>query len=199
MFTRSIFFFLTIGLIISCQSTAQESSTETASIKKASSPPSGNSPVSHLNAPMDVENFPFDIALRKADGTETNSATVLKSKKGPTIISFWLTTCGPCMIEFAAMKKKYAQWESEMDFNFVAISTDFPKNHDAFDRMVKEKDWPWESYLDVNRQFWRVMPGALNGLPQVFVYNKEGEVVYYKRKYAAGDEDILFSKIKDLQ
>ena len=198
MFTRSIFFFLSIGLLISCQSNAQQTTTKAVEVTKASVV-AADSPIAHLQAPSETINYPFDIPLRKADGTETSSAKVLKSKKGPTIVSFWLTTCGPCMLEYAAMKKKYAQWESEMDFNFVAISTDFPQNHDAFVRVVNEKEWPWESYLDVDRKFWKVMPGALNGLPQVFVYNKEGEVVYYKRKYAPGDEDILFSKIKQLQ
>ena len=198
MFTRSILFFLGIGLLISCQSTAQQSSTTGAEVSKASVP-AANGPTAHLKAPMKAGIYPFDIALRKADGTETNSAKVLRSRKGPTIVSFWLTTCGPCMMEYAAMKTKYAKWASEMDFNFVAISTDFPKNHDVFVRVVNEKDWPWESYLDVDRAFWKVMPGGLNGLPQIFVYNKEGEVVYYKRKYSPGDEDTLFSKIKDLQ
>jgi len=189
---------LSIGLLISCQSVAQQSNSEEPTVTKASVPTT-DSPIAHLKAPIEAASFPYDITLRNADGTEFNSAKVLSSKKGPTIVSFWLTTCGPCMIEFAAMKKKYAQWESEMDFNFVAISTDFPKNHDDFDRIVKEKDWPWESYLDVDRQFWKVIPGALNGLPQVFVYDENGEVVYYKRKYSAGDEDTLFAKIATLQ
>ena len=105
MFTRSIFFFLSIGLLISCQSNAQQASTKAADVAKVSIP-AADSPIAHLNAPMVAAKYPFDIALRKADGTETSSAKVLKSKKGPTIVSFWLTTCGPCMLEFAAMKKK---------------------------------------------------------------------------------------------
>ena len=126
MFTRSILFFLSIGLLISCQSTAQQTSAMETEVSKASVPVA-DAATAHLDAPMRAGIYPFDIALRKADGTETNSAKVLRSKKGPTIVSFWLTTCGPCMLEYAAMKTKYAKWESEMDFNFVAISTDSPK------------------------------------------------------------------------
>jgi len=199
MFIRSILLFLFVGLLMSCQSKAQESTKRTPTTVKTATKTIENSPIAHLKAPLNDVAYPYDIKLRKADGTEMSSSEVLNYEDGPTIISFWLTTCGPCMLEFAAMKPKFAKWESELDFKFVAISTDFPKNHDAFVNMVNKKDWPWESYLDVNRDFWRVTPGALNGLPQVFVYNKEGEVVYYKRKYSSGDEDTLFAKIKELQ
>ncbi len=203
MSIRNILFFLAATLFCSCQSTAQQSkaqeSTNEATATVKTSTPAVGSPIAHLKAPMEEANYPYDITLRKADGTDVNSAEVLLYEDGPTIISFWLTTCGPCLMEFAAMKKKYAHWNKEMDFNFVAISTDFPKNYDKFARMVNDNDWPWESYNDVNREFWKVIPGALNGLPQVFVYNQQGEVVYYKRKYSPGDEDTLFAKIKELQ
>ena len=42
------------------------------------------------------------------------------------------------------------------------------------------------------------MPGNINGLPQVFLYDAEGNIVYHKRKYRSGDEDMLFEKIKAL-
>ena len=41
------------------------------------------------------------------------------------------------------------------------------------------------------------MPGRLNGLPQVFLLDKNGEIVYHKRKYLPGDEDKLFEAIKE--
>ena len=51
---------------------------------------------------------------------------------------------------------------------------------------------------DMNREFRRIMPGELNGLPQTFIIDKNGEIAYHKRKYRAGDEDALFAKIKEL-
>ena len=44
----------------------------------------------------------------------------------------------------------------------------------------------------------KVMPAGLNGLPQVFVFDKDGTIVYHKRKYKPGDEDVLFEKVKAL-
>ncbi|MCU0346020.1 MAG: hypothetical protein MUC59_03690 [Saprospiraceae bacterium] len=40
--------------------------------------------------------FPFDIPLRNAAGDTLNSATVFQKNGKPTVLMFWLTTCGPC-------------------------------------------------------------------------------------------------------
>ena len=142
--------------------------------------------------------FPYDIDLKDADGKVVNSSTLLKNSGKPTVLMFWLTTCFPCKIEMKAVKEKYAQWTEETDFNLIAISTDFMKNEAAFRKMTKENDWKWKTYHDFNREFRNVLPGGLNGLPQTFIIDANGEIVYHKRKYSTGDEDILYAKVKAL-
>ena len=142
--------------------------------------------------------YPFDIDLKTKDSEILNSKDILKSNGKPTVILFWLTTCYPCRIEMNAIQKKYANWKEEADFNLFAISTDFQKNFPRFEKMVNESNWPWPSYNDVNREFRKVIPGELNGLPQSFVFDAQGEIVYHKRKYVTGDEDKLFAKVKEL-
>ena len=141
--------------------------------------------------------FPFDIDLKKADGTIVNSSKVFNSDK-PTILLFWLTTCMPCRTEMKAIEKVYDEYAKNDDFNLIAISTDFEKNYGAFVQRVNESNWPWESYNDVNREFRVVLPGGLNGLPQSFIFDKNGEIAYHKRKYHFGDEIKLLSKAKEL-
>ncbi len=145
-----------------------------------------------------VQTFPFDIDMKDATGKVHKSNDILKKNGKPTVVLFWLTTCYPCKIEMKAIEKEYANWQKEADFNLVAISTDFSKNYPAFVDMVNTKNWPWEAYNDVNREFRNVMPGALNGLPQTFVFDKNGEIAYHKRKYRSGDEHKLFAKVKEL-
>lgn len=139
--------------------------------------------------------FPYDVELIDADGKKISSKDLLKSGK-PTAVMFWLTTCGPCLRKFSAMKEKYPDWKKEADFNLVAISVDWPKNHEKFVSMTKKKDWPWPVYLDTQRDFKKLMPGNLNGLPQEFLFDKDGNIVHHKKRYVAGQEDILFEKIK---
>ena len=39
--------------------------------------------------------------------------------------------------------------------------------------------------------FPSVMPGGLNGVPQIFVFDRDGQQVFYRRKYHAGDLEAL--------
>jgi len=142
--------------------------------------------------------YPYDIDLKLADGQIIKSSDVLKDNGKPTVLMFWLTTCVPCRYEMKAVSEKYEGWQAEEDFNLYAISTDFSKNYESFVRMVEKNNWPWESMNDMNREFRRIMPGELNGLPQTFILDKDGQIAYHKRKYRSGDEDALFAKIKEL-
>lgn len=141
--------------------------------------------------------FPFDIPLRLADGTNVNSKDVFAKSDRPKVLLFWLTTCYPCRLEMKAINENYHQWQSEQAFDLYAISTDFQKNFPAFTKKVNQSNWPWKTFNDTNREFRRIMPGKLNGLPQVFILNKDGEIVHHKRKYQSGDEHLLFEKIKE--
>lgn len=138
--------------------------------------------------------YPYDIELLDAAGDTLRSDRVFATGK-PTVLLFWLTTCIPCGYEMQAIQEKFADWQAQADFNFYAISTDFQKNYPAFQKRVREKQFPWQSFNDVHREFRRVMPGELNGLPQTFLLDAEGNVVYHKRKYRSGDEDALFAEI----
>jgi len=131
MIARSIFICLLASLLMSCQntSTAQQSNepevkTINGTTAQVTKPPVAKAlaaPVAHLKMPMEVGEYPFDIKLRDADGKEQSSSDVLKYEGKPTIVSFWLTTCGPCMNEFAAIKSKYEKWQGEADFKMVEL------------------------------------------------------------------------------
>lgn len=187
------------------QAEAQQSSTDitakpAAPKAKTVALPSARLPKGYPLGPFPIKTeFPYNIDLKTADGKVINSSKVFKQNGKPTILMFWLTTCYPCRMELNAIKKKFPQWQEAADFNMYAISTDFSKNYGNFCKRVEESGWKWEAYNDVNRQFRNVMPGGLNGLPQVFVFDKNGDIVYHKRKYRPGDEDTLFEKVKSLK
>jgi len=188
-------FFLPIFLlsIVACQSqhtteVAQQAATSTA---KAVSPEptfkvpfsyKGTIPESGLPIPTD---YPYAIDLTDADRKALNSANVFKKNGKPTL-------------KLNALKEKYPIWKEETDFNLYAISTDFPKNYERFIKRVKDSEWPFETYHDTKRVFADRIPGNLNGLPQVFIYDAEGKIVYHRRKYVPGDEDALYERVKSM-
>jgi thiol-disulfide isomerase/thioredoxin len=144
------------------------------------------------------QDFPYDIALKTMDKKITHTDTVFKTNGKPLVVMFWLTTCFPCRMELQAVKEKYPTWKKETDFELIALSYDFPGKEEAIYQRVKEEQWPFPVYWDFNKEFGSVLPGELNGLPQVFVFDKDGKLVYQKRKYTPGDEDTLYAKVKEL-
>ncbi|HMR42520.1 MAG TPA: TlpA disulfide reductase family protein [Saprospiraceae bacterium] len=216
---KVLIFFISL-LVSSCSSgqneTAQPQNSAPASQNEAT-PQKVRRPIYAQETPQDVsqsqrnvniatsrpadkieKKFPYDIDLKKTDGELVNSSKAFKKNGKPTVLLFWLTTCAPCRMEMEAIKGKFENWQKEADFNFYAISTDFPKNYENFVKRVNESGWKWEAYNDVNREFMQVMPGELNGLPQTFLLDKNGEIVLHKRKWVPGDEDKLFQNIKEL-
>lgn len=145
------------------------------------------------------KSFPFDIDLRDTAGYIKKSDKLLPTKGKPLIVLFWLTTCPPCRLELEAIQREYDTWQREAPFRLIAISTDFSDNYPKFRERVREGHWQFEAYHDLNREFMYVMQGGLNGLPQLFIFNEFGEVIYHKRRYNIGDEKELFEKIKSLQ
>ncbi len=142
--------------------------------------------------------YPYDIDLIDKNGIKKKSSDLLSKNSKMTVILFWVTTCGPCRMELNAISKKYNQWKKEIDFDFFAISTDFSDRVDQFKFRVTESNWPFPAYMDINREFRLVMEGGLNGLPQLFVLNNKGEVLYHTRKYRPGDEDNLYHFLKSM-
>lgn len=142
-----------------------------------------------------VADYPYDISLINTRGDTVLSTEVFPSVDKPIVLLFWLTTCYPCRMELEAIRKNWTAWQQEQSFHLLAISTDFPKNMDAFVQRSTD-GWHWPAYNDFRREFSRIMPGGLNGLPQTFVLNKAGEIVYHKRRFRPGDEIELFDAIK---
>ena len=143
--------------------------------------------------------YPYDIALRTAKGDTLNSSDIFAQNGKPTVLLFWLTTCMPCRRELAAITEKFESWQKEADFNLYAISIDFPRNYEQFVRRVEDSNWPFPAFHDLNREFRVILPGQLNGLPQTFIVDKNGNIVHHTRKFVPGDEDHLFELIKSVQ
>jgi thiol-disulfide isomerase/thioredoxin len=130
-----------------------------------------------------VTEFPFAVLVKDKNQTIQNTADILEKNGKPTIIMFWLTTCNPCTRELSCIKQNFDSWQQEVPFNLVAISEDREENYPSFIQRVEKELWPFNSYWDFNRSFKVLMPGGLNGLPQTFIFNKKGKLVWQKRGY----------------
>lgn len=143
--------------------------------------------------------FPFDgITLTDMDSSKTLPSEKILKKGKPTVLAFWLTTCGPCQMELAAYSKRYAAWQQELDFQLLAISIDYPERFRQIAVKARTAQWPFPVWWDSGRMFRDVLPGGLNGLPQVFLFDAKGKLVWQHRRYAPGQEALLEEQLRAL-
>ncbi len=184
------FFILLLTLLVSLSIAAQDSAPDFVTVDGITY---------DLRPKEPNKTYPYSVELKTAERETISSAKVFSKGKRPVVLVFWMTTCVPCQYELRALNEKYEEWKKLADFDLYAISMDFPRREESVYRKIASANWPWETYYDYNRAFANVMPGGLNGLPQTFLIDKNGEVVFHQRKYRMGQEEDLFNKVIDLQ
>ncbi len=119
--------------------------------------------------------------------------------KTPFILSFWSTTCKPCIKELDTICENYEDWNDETPFRVIAVSIDDSRSLSRAKALAKGRGWSETFTLgyDVNSDFKR----ALNvvSVPQVFIFDKRGVMVYSHTGYTPGNELELFERIKKLK
>lgn len=150
--------------------------------------------------PQTEVRLPLNVMLTTIDSTrEISAQKIWGNADKPVVLAFWLTTCGPCKMELATYTRLYQQWKSSADFDLYAISTDFPQRFRQIANIVQANKYPFPVYWDGDRRFRDLLPGGLNGLPQIFLFDRQGKLVYHHRKFRPGDENELFARIQALQ
>jgi peroxiredoxin len=115
----------------------------------------------------------------------------------PMIISFWSTTCKPCIAELNAINESLYEWLEEADMKVVAVSVDDARTLSRARAMTQGQGW--EDFIclyDKNQDFKRAM--NVSNTPHVFVVDGKGNIVYSHSGYTPGSEQELFEKILKL-
>ena len=136
------------------------------------------------------------IEMQTLDGSKTTPAEWVDGKT-PYVVSFWFVTCKFCIEEMDAISEVFAEWQKEKPFRFIAVCTDDTRSLPKAKSMVKSSGWDGFSFVfDVNKEFARAM--KVTSCPAVFLYDKNGKLVYTHKGYTPGDEEVLFDHIKAL-
>lgn len=114
----------------------------------------------------------------------------------PMIVSFWSTSCKPCIRELDAIYDALPDWLDEADFNVVAVSTDDSRLLSKARSLAEGRGWGEDFILlfDKNQDFMRAM--NVSQVPHVFVMDASGKVVYSHTSYLPGNEIELFEAVK---
>lgn len=111
-----------------------------------------------------------------------------------TVISFWSSTCKPCLAELDAISDAIKDWHKETDFQMIAIAIDDSRNIATAKSLANGRAWNFQVLFDKNQDMKRAF--GVNMIPRTFVFNAEGKQVYSHTGYAPGDEDVLLEQIK---
>lgn len=133
---------------------------------------------------VDLNKFP-DASLKDMSGETINIADITSGHE-KTIISFWASWCKPCKSEMDAIAEYYEEWQDEFDVTMIAITIDNARGLAKVPGIIASKDWPYTFLSDPNQE----LQGALNfqTIPQTFVVNKTGDIIYSHNGYTPGDE-----------
>lgn len=135
------------------------------------------------------------VKVENMSGESFDTSDILM-KGVPSIVSFWSTSCKPCIRELDAIYEALPDWLDEVKFQVVAVSTDDNRLLAKARSLAEGHGWS-EDYLllfDKNQDFMRAMNVSV--VPHVFVLDAKGKVVYSHTSYIPGNEIELIEAIK---
>ena len=135
------------------------------------------------------------VTVENSKGEAVNTKTLL-AEGTPMIVSFWSTSCKPCIRELDAIYDALPDWLEEVDFRVVAVSTDDSRLLAKAKSFAEGRGWGEDYTLlfDKNQDFMRAMNVSV--VPHVFVIDGKGKIVYSHTSYVPGNELELFEAIK---
>jgi cytochrome c biogenesis protein CcmG, thiol:disulfide interchange protein DsbE len=134
-----------------------------------------------------------NVKLEDLDGNKVQLKSYLG--KGPVLISFWATWCKPCQEELAEYQKLYNEYKSK-GYRMLAVSIDNEKTVAKVKPYIKSRNYDFTVLLDMNsdaaREFY------VQDVPNTFLVDKKGNIVFSHHGYERGDELELKKNIEEL-
>lgn len=137
------------------------------------------------------------IKLQTLDGKTVTPAEWVDGET-PFVVSFWFASCKFCIEEMDAVSERFEDWNEEMPFRFIAVCTDDARGLARAKAVCRSRGWDgFQFYFDTNKSYMRAM--NVVSMPHLFLYDKEGKLVYTHLGYTPGDENLLWKEIKKLK
>lgn len=136
-----------------------------------------------------------DAEVRTLDGQSVQLSDYLE-QADLTIISFWATWCKPCQAELDAIADLYPDWQDDYNAQIVAITIDTQRQLAKVPGLLSTKGWEYTILSDMNNVLRNQL--GFQSIPQTYVVDSEGNILYSHSGYTAGGEYELEDKLKEL-
>lgn len=132
------------------------------------------------------------VGLVDASGRKVATSSLIDHKT-PFVISMWMTSCKPCLKELEAVMDEAADWDGDFPLRVYAVSVDDSRSLQR--AVVMSKAWEGVTPLfDPNGDLRRAL--NVSAVPQVFVYDKDGNLYHTHIGYRPGDELQLLATLR---
>ena len=135
------------------------------------------------------------VDVKTLDGESIN-ITAIENNGKPIVISFWATWCKPCKKELNTIAEVYEDWQDETGVKVIAVSIDDARSATRVKPYVDAQGWEFEVLMDTNGDFKRSL--NVNNVPQTFLVDGNGDIVWTHSGYSPGDEYELLEEIEKL-
>lgn len=128
--------------------------------------------------PFKVE-YPSEAFLAPAFELESlngGKVSLLDYRGKVVFINFWATWCSTCEVEMPSMEKLYRKYKNH-GFEMLTISVD--KDQSLIEPFMKKYDLTFPVLLDPKSKVAK-KDYKTTGVPETFIVNKEGIIVYKK-------------------
>jgi thiol-disulfide isomerase/thioredoxin len=130
--------------------------------------------------------FP-DMQIADSAGKKLTIQENIKGKY--TLIDFWFSHCGPCIVQFPLIRNLYTQYK-DAGFDVIGISVDKSADKkDWLDAIAKHK-LNWSQYWDVDKK--EVNRFFIDTYPTNFLLDSEGKII--KKNILIEELEIMLAK-----
>ncbi len=137
-----------------------------------------------------------EVKVENSKGESVDFST-LGERKVPLLVTFWSTTCKPCIMELNAINDLLEEWCERAEFEVVAVSIDDMRSSARAKAMANGNGWDNFTLLyDKNQELKRAL--NVNMAPHAFIFDKDGKMVYSHVGYTPGTEQEYIEKIESL-
>lgn len=144
-----------------------------------------------------VSEKPFpSVNIKTVDGKAVNTHDFTQKGK-ITVVSFWATWCTPCKRELDAIHEVYGDWAENYNLQLLAITIDDARGLTKVPAIVKSKGWEFTVLADSKQELMQTL--NFQTIPQTFLLDANGNIVYTHSGYNPGDEIKLEEEIRKLQ
>ena len=138
--------------------------------------------------------FPVNAQVYDLQGKPVDLKALTQSGH-PTLISFWATWCKPCKLELTNMADLYPEWKEKYGLEIVAISTDNARTLPKVKSIVSQKRWDYTVLTHSTRELQNLL--NFQTIPEAFLLDGKGNIIYRHSGYISGDEDELDEKLEE--